>query len=424
MSRFNEKFSDSKGICKIAMLSIHSSPAGELGTRDAGGMSVYIRELAKEFGNLGILVDVFTLCQNQDSSAIIPLFKNVRLISLNVNADQQITKENLFDYLPAVIEAFNETVEKEGVIYDLLHSHYWLSGALGNQIKQTRRIPHVTTFHTMGAAKNRACVQESEPDFRIEQEKELAAACDRIIASTQNEAQELTSLYHAAAEKIGVVPAGVNLELFQPLDKAATRRKLGLNGKEQLLLYVGRYVPVKGLDRLLKIMPDINDSKQDQNRFRLLVIGGDDENEKLTSIIRKLNIQTAVNLIGRMDQKFLSAYYSAADMLVVPSYHESFCLAGLESLACGTPVVATPVGGLPDIINHKNGCVLAEDSHRAMTEAITRVADCQRQGRFSQKHIRASVQDYSWTNTAKLMLAEYQKVTAVWDYKKGEGERF
>ena len=130
------------------------------------------------------------------------------------------------------------------------------------------------------------------------------------------------------------------------------------------------------------------------------------------SLIRDLNIQKAVTLIGRIDQKLLPAYYSAADMLVVPSYHESFCLAGLESLACGTPVVATPVGGLPAVINRQNGCVLAEDNDRAMAEAIVRVANNQRQGCFSPKHIRASVQGYAWSNTAKLMLSEYQKVPA------------
>ncbi|RJP92455.1 MAG: glycosyltransferase [Desulfobacteraceae bacterium] len=411
MPPLNEKFSDAKNIDKIAMLSIHSSPAGELGTRDTGGMSVYIRELAKEFGYLGILVDVFTLSQTQSSPSIISLFNNVRLINLNVKSDQLIFKENLFDYLPAVLQAFNQTVKKESLRYDLIHSHYWLSGILGNQIKQIQGIPHVTTFHTMGAVKNRACLQESEPDFRIKQEKELAAACDRIIASTRNEAHELISLYHAKNEKIGVVPAGVNLELFQPMNQSAARRKLGLHGKEQLLLYVGRYVPVKGLDRLLKIMPHINNAKQDQHRFKLLVIGGDDENEQLPSVIRGLNIEKAVALLGRKDQALLPAYYSAADMLVVPSYHESFCLAGLESLACGTPVVTAPVGGLPEIINPTNGYVLEEPADKAMAAAIIKVADSQRQGRFNPNQIRASVLDYSWKNTAKLMLAEYQKVT-------------
>jgi len=394
------------------MLCIHSNPVGELGTRDTGGMSVYIRELARELSKIGVLVDVFTLCRNHSASSIIPLFKHVRLISLKVKAEEPITKENFFDYLPAVLQAFNETAEKEGLSYDLIHSHYWLSGVLGNHIRRMRGIAHATTFHTLGAVKNRFCPNELEPDFRIEQEKELTTACDRIIASTQREAHDLISLYHASAEKIGIVPAGVNLKLFQPLDKAASRRKLGFNDNENLLLYVGRYVPVKGLDRLLKIMPDINYRNRDKNRFRLLVIGGDDENEILNSLIRDLNIHKTVTLIGRIDQKLLPAYYSAADMLVVPSYHESFCLAGIESLACGTPVVATPVGEMPAVINRQNGCVLAEDNDRAMAEAIVRVANSQRQGCFSPEHIRASVQGYAWSNTAKLMLSEYQKVPA------------
>ncbi len=419
--------SASIGIGRIAMLSIHSSPVGDLGTRDNGGMSVYIRELARELGNSGVFVDVFTLCQNQPVSSIIPMFKNVRLIRLNVRlkhldiqAGQKITKKNLFDYLPAVFAAFNETFEKEGLTYDLVHSHYWLSGVLGRQIKQVHGMPHITTFHTMGAVKNRACSQESEPASRIEQEKELAADCDRIVASTQNETHDLISMYHVAAEKIGVVPAGVNLALFQPVDKAAARREIGFNDDAQLLLYIGRNVPVKGLARLLKIMSAVNSQKRahhwnqnrDQTRFRLLVVGGDDDNEKLISVIRNLKIQKAVNLIGRKDQELLPAYYSAADMLVVPSYHESFCLAGLESLACGTPVVSTPVGAMPEIINHKNGCVIAEENDREMVKAIIKVAGKQQKGLFDAKQIRESVQGYAWANPAKLMIKEYQKLLA------------
>lgn len=394
------------------MLCIHSNPVGELGTRDIGGMSVYIRELARELGEIGVLVDMFTLCRDHSASSIIPLFKHVRLISLKVKEEEPITKENLFDYLPAVLQAFNELAEKEGLSYDLIHSHYWLSGLLGNQIKQLRGISHATTFHTLGAVKNRFCPNEAEPDFRIEQEKELMPVCDRIIASTQREAHDLISLYHASAEKIGIVTAGVNLNLFTPLDKAASRRKLGFNDNEYQLMYVGRYVPIKGLDRLLKIMPHINYQNRGKNRFRLLVIGGEDEHETLSSRIRDLNIQKAVTLIGRIDQELLPAYYSAADMLVVPSYHESFCLAGFESLACGTPVVATPVGGLPAFINRQNGCVLTEDNDRAMAEAIVHVANNQRQGFFSPQHIRSTVLGYAWSNTAKLMMSEYQKVPA------------
>ena len=150
------------------------------------------------------------------------------------------------------------------------------------------------------------------------------------------------------------------------------RRKLGFNGNEQLLLYVGRYVPVKGLDRLLKIMPHINNQNRDKHRFRLLVIGGDDENETIIYHVSKvLNIQKAVALIGRIDQELLPAYYSAADMLVVPSYHESFCLAGLESLACGTPVVATPVGGCRRSSIVPMGVFWPTDNDRAMAEAIS-----------------------------------------------------
>ncbi|MBT4363498.1 MAG: glycosyltransferase [Desulfobacteraceae bacterium] len=419
----HEKSIDSNDVLKIAMLSIHSSPVGELGTSDTGGMSVYIRELAEELGKTGVSTDIFTLCQNRQSSSITSLYKNVRLIYLNIKTDQPIIKETLFDYLPSVFDAFNETVTKDQTDYDkagydLIHSHYWLSGVLGNQIKQKYDLPHIITFHTTGAVKNRFCTQELEPDFRIEKEKGLTAACDRIVASTQNEAHDLISLYNAESEKISVVPAGVNLELFKPLDKTAACREIDFNDDAKLLLYVGRHVPIKGLDRLLKTISEI----RNKISLRLLVIGGDDENEKLKSTIKDLNIQKEVDLSGRKDQKFLPAYYSAADMLVVPSYHESFCLAGLESLACGTPVVSTPVGIMPTIINNKNGCILTENNDSAMAEAILRVANNHDRGNYSPAQIRNSVKDYSWANTAELMLGEYHRVISNFDNKKGEGK--
>lgn len=397
----------SKAINKIAMLSIHSSPMGALGTRDTGGMSVYVRELAKELGCLGIMVDVFTLCQDHSKAPVMRLDKNVRLVNLKINSGETIFKENLFDYLPAVFDAFNKTREKERLTYDLIHSHYWLSGVLGNRINQMYHTPHVVTFHTMGAIKNRYCANESEPEFRIEQEKQVATDCDRIVTSTLNEKNELILTGHASPEKIGVVLPGVNLSLFLPIEKDAARQNLGLNGKEQLLLYVGRNVPVKGLDRLLRILPDINRN----HRFRLLIIGGDNENKKLNSMIRGLRIQGSVDLIGRKDHAVLPAYYNAADMLVVPSYHESFCLAGLESLSCGTPVVSMPVGGMPEIINRNNGCVVSEVTDRTLAEAIIRVANSLQHKGFSPKRIRSSVQGYCWSNTATLMMQQYHKIT-------------
>jgi len=418
MTDNHDKLIDSKHIRRIAMLSIHSSPVGELGTRDTGGMSVYIQELSKALSKNGISTDVFTLCQglykDQSPAPITSLFKNVRLIKLNVKTDQKITKENLFNYLPEVFEAFNHTIDREKLSYNLIHSHYWLSAVLGDRITEMRGIPHIITFHTLGKVKNQVCPQESEPDVRIQHEKKLTEKCSRIIASTNNEKNDLISLYNAVAEKVSVVQAGVDLELFKPLKKDSARKKIGFNDSAHLLLYVGRNVPVKGLDRLLKTMPAINlktlGSQRLQKQFRLLIIGGDDESQNLVSMIHDLNIQKDVELVGRIDHKAMPVYYNAADILVVPSYHESFCLAGIESLACGTQVVCTPVGVMPEVINDTNGCMLMEGSNKEMAESIIRAANKQRIKSPGTMDIRKSVLDYSWANTAKLMLKEYNKI--------------
>jgi len=391
-------------ISKIAMICIHSSPVGDIGSRDTGGMSVYIRELARELAGSGISVDIITLCENPSVSRIIPLFKNVRLICLDIKNHHATTKENLYGYLPEVHDEFKRFMHKRKVAYDIIHSHYWISGIFGNQIKKIWNIPHVITFHTLGAVKNNACSLELESDFRIEKEQELAEVCDKVIVSTFNEKKKLKHFYQVLDEKIGIVPAGVDFELFRPSDKTTARTELGLNDNKQLLLYVGRYVPIKGLDRLLKIMPDINH----ENRFKLIVIGGDDDHEKIDTLIRKLGVQKSVALIGRKNQNLLPRYYNASDMLVMPSYDESFGLVGLESLACGTPVVSTPVGIMPEIIDPKNGIIIKENDGNEMAEAIVHVANIQLEAGYSAEQIRVSVLDYSWKNMARRMMIEYQ----------------
>lgn len=392
----------------IAMLSIHSSPVGELGTRDTGGMSVYIRELAKELGGMGHRVDVFTLDQKTPGESIISLHQNVRLFSLKIDAPIKISKENLIDFLPLVYKGLKKRVLTDRAMYNLVHSHYWLSGLVGEQLGYSWHIPHALTFHTTGAIKNAACAMESEPPVRIQNEKKLSRTCTRLIVSTFQEKNDLVKLYGADENKTGVVPCGVDFGRFQPGDKKSLRSQLNHKDNETIILFVGRYVPVKGLDRLLETMPILCK----RNRTRLIIVGGESpgskEHRELNTKIERLDLTDSVDQVGRIDQALLPVYYSMADVLAIPSYHESFSLVALESLACGTPVAGTRVGDLANMISDCNGRILTEFSPAAFAHTIERVVGETRAGILRRDQIRKSVRNYTWKNTAERTLREYR----------------
>ena len=332
------------------MLSIHSDPIGALGTKDTGGMSVYIRELARQLGRRGHRIDIYTRLQEGEDQSVAQLYENVRLIRLGIPSGGSLSKLALYPYLSKFFWALEDFRKAENLAYDLIHSHYWLSGRLGNWAQSLWNRPHVTTFHTLGEIKNRTGAGAQEPGFRIAAEKEIVHSCHRILAPTERERDSLIRSYGAPVEKIGVVPCGVNLDLFYPEAKTAARLKLGLDPADVILLYVGRFEALKGLNTLLEAMTYL----KNHPRIRLVIVGGDGdktpEHQALAQKTRKLKIGEKVMFVGPVDQHHLPSYYCAADALVVPSLYESFGMVGLEALACGRPVVSTPVGAVDSLI--------------------------------------------------------------------------
>ena len=393
------------------MLSIHSSPTGQLGTRDTGGMSVYIRELAKALGSRGHAIDIFTRLNNHDTTAVERLYPNVRLIHLDAVGVQKISTSEMFPYLQAFSQSLDEFRKKAGILYDLIHSHYWLSGCLGRWAQKQWQIPHVLMFHTLGAVKNSKGIGRLESDQRISAEKELANICHRILAPTDIEKEHLIQYYKVAPDRIGVVPCGVNLDLFHPMDKKGARRQLGLAPEDSVLLFVGRFDPLKGIDRLLSTMTHLKHRKN----LRLVIIGGDGDQspefQRLQAVSSELGIQNAVSFVGRVDQKDLPPYYSAADILVVPSYYESFGLVGLESLACGTPVVSTKVGVLEDILKQNNTGHLVENATpRSLAEGIEKILSIVSKTRLQDEKIRSAVLRFQWPTVASAITDEYHRI--------------
>lgn len=396
-----------KNKLKIAMLSVHSCPVGKLGSNDTGGMSVYIREMARELGQRGHIVDIYTRAHDPAEAQIVQLGDNARVIHLQAGKVEPIDKLAVYSHLEDFACSLEDFRLNNGLSYDLIHSHYWLSGWVGRRIQRWWDVPHVIMFHTLGAIKNAIGVGENEPALRIMAERELVSDCQRIIAATEKGKEELVSYYSASPDKISVIPCGVNLELFRHIDKESARHSLGLNG-HKILLFVGRIDPLKGIDRLLTALPRL-DTRQN---LKLLVIGGDEDSlpevERLQRLSRSLHIQDSVGFAGIVEQKELPLYYSAADVCIIPSYYESFGLVALESLACGTPIVATKVGCIENVVKTgQNGYMVEDNAPLRLADGIdTLLSDSNN----SADSIRASVDRFSWSNIAGAIIPEYNAI--------------
>jgi D-inositol-3-phosphate glycosyltransferase len=399
------------------MISVHSSPLGKLGTQDTGGMSVYIRELSRQLGLGGHRVDIFT--RGGDGHApgdVLQISENVRLISLKLGPEADAPKTALYPHLFGFFREMERVRRREGAAYDLIHSHYWLSGQVGIQARQAWGVPHITTFHTLGAVKNLLCSSGSEPEVRMSVERDLVAATDRVLVTSGRERENLLRLYGAEPARTAVVPCGVDFDLFRPLDRAAARRRIGGGGTERIVLYVGRLAAEKGLDRLLRAMARLMHVAD----LRLIVVGGDGERDAAVRQMKEMSgacgIADRVVFRGRVEQKELPWYYSAADLLALPSSYESFGMVALEALACGTPVAATRVGAMVELLRDApNGCLAQDLRPSALADAIEALLKDRATRPPMTETIRRSVAPYAWFRVAAEVLRVYQDTLAAAD---------
>ncbi len=389
------------------MLSIHSSPIGKLGTNDTGGMSVFIHETAKQLAARGHSVDIFTRKTDANTPEILHLHHGVRLIHLDGGRKGYMSKLATYPHLENIFQELDKFKKREQLDYHLIHSHYWLSGIVGLYAQNQWGVPNVITFHTLGAVKNNTEGVEREPQIRVDEERKLTNSCRRILAGTEQEKKQLIQYYGASPEAVGVVPCGVDLDLFKPGRKKVSKKILGLNQNEPYILYVGRFSPSKGLDRLIEAIGLLRKAV----RYKCLVIGGDGQDSpevnELKSLSSMLDVQEQVSFIGRLDQKLLPTYYNAASILVMPSRYESFGMVALESMACGTPVVATKVGALEQIIGHGGtGYLVLNNSPHAIAEGIETFMPRAKQ--LNAEVLRSSVLKFQWVNIAEMLVREYE----------------
>jgi len=395
----------------IAMLSVHTSPLAMPGqTRDAGGMNVYINQLARELGHSQLPIDIFTRRADETSPQITHLSPCVRVIAIPAGPPAPLHKDELLPYMSAFAQHVEDFRRREGIHYDLLHSHYWLSGAVALQLADRWRVPHITMFHTLAHLKQLANPGAPEPPLRLETERQLIACADRIIASTQDERTQLIRHCGASPRAVQVIPCGVDLRCFAPMKRREARERLGWKQDVPMLLFAGRLDPFKGPDLLLRAAAMMD------TKAEIVIAGGkstgDAEVYSLRELATELKLRRRVHFPGARPQRELALMYNAADVTVMPSYHESFGMVAVESLACGTPVVATRAGGLTTIVQHGETGYLVPRCPGFFAEKLDTLLQQPDLLAHMRRAARPSVLHYSWAGVANQVRDLYQDALA------------
>ena len=402
---------------RVAMLSVHTCPLAALGGKETGGMNVYVRELARELARMRVTADIFTRSQNPTIPRVVGVADGVRVVHLAAGPQAPMAREAVHDHLDQFVEGVEAFRSGRGLDYDLIHGHYWLSGAVGLILRERWGVPLVQMSHTLGRLKNDATRDgaEREPDLRIAEETRIVGAADRLVAATAVERAHLVSHYGADPARIAVIPCGVDTTLFTPGDQAAARTALGLDDRPRLL-YVGRLAPIKGLTTLLDGMARL---RAGGSRAHLCIVGGDADEplngheSELRARLAEPALRGAVTFVGAQPQERLREWYVAADATVLPSYYESFGMVALEAMACGSPVVASRVGGLQTTVRDRiTGVLVPDHDPVSLADALEHVLDNGAlRARLGREGVRWAAQ-HRWPCVAEAVCREYAALVA------------
>ncbi|MUL66524.1 D-inositol-3-phosphate glycosyltransferase [Mycobacterium sp. CBMA 234] len=400
---------------RVAVLSVHTSPLAQPGTGDAGGMNVYVLQSALELARRGVEVEIFTRATSSSDAPVVLVAPGVLVRNVVAGPFEGLDKYDL----PTQLCAFTAGVLRveanhEPGYYDIVHSHYWLSGQVGWLASDRWAVPLVHTAHTLAAVKNLSLAEGDtpEPALRAVGEQQVVDAADRLIVNTEDEARQLVSLHQADPARIDVAYPGVDLDTFTPGDKGAARAALGLSPDEQVVAFVGRIQPLKAPDVLLRAAAKLPE-------VRVLIAGGPSGSglarpDGLVALAEELGITDRVTFLPPQSREQLVNVYRAADFVAVPSYSESFGLVAVEAQACGTPVVAAAVGGLPVAVKDGVSGVLVDghdpvDWANALGQALEMGPESLREGAIQH------AATFSWAHTVDSLLAGYTRAIA--DYQ-------
>jgi D-inositol-3-phosphate glycosyltransferase len=415
-------------IRRIALISYHTSPLAMLGGKDTGGMNVFVRETARELARRGVDVDVFTRSQSAQGLRIDPrIAPNARVINVPAGPEAPVPKRDLAVHLPAFIEwvcqfaAGGEAREAGGTRrpYDLIHSHYWVSGLAAEALRRCWGARFVHTFHTLAELKNQIAQrpEELESEERLKSECFLCATADRLTASTKVEERQLVHWYGAGSSRIRVVPPGVDTARFHPIEQAYARSVVGVPPGHRNVLFAGRIEPLKGVDILFRAVAQLNAEGMPGAPICVVVIGGDpsaegrrqnEEMARLHALRAQLGLEDLITFLGARDQDTLQYYYAAADVLVMPSHYESFGMVALEAMACGTPVIASDVGGLSQLVRHnQTGLRVPSKDPDALARALRTLLTDEARRRIMGHRAACYAEDFSWVKIVDRLLGVY-----------------
>jgi D-inositol-3-phosphate glycosyltransferase len=405
------------------MLSVHTSPLAGLGGKEAGGMNVYVRELSRELGRRGVFVDIFTRSQSPDSPLITLVERNVTLVTLPAGPESPYDKNLILNYADEFVDGVLNYAKINSYTYDIVHSHYFVSGIIGIMLRERLNAPVVHMFHTLGAMKNVVARsdEERETGQRIALEGDLMRQADTIVAATTLDMSQMVWHYDANPEHIRIVPCGVDLHRFQPHDMVEARSILGLPAQPTpLVLLIGRIEPLKGIDALIRAVALVRQQHPHLAELEAIVVGGasdqqpeqwNAEQRRLDQIRHELGIAHAIKFVGARPQSQLSLYHAAADVVTMPSHYESFGMAALEAMASGRPVIATNAGGPATIISHGvNGLLTPPDNATELAQHLAYVLQDSHTAYKLGTSARQRAERYGWSNIGCDILDIYRAV--------------
>jgi D-inositol-3-phosphate glycosyltransferase len=405
------------------MISYHTCPLATLGGKDTGGMNVYVRELTRQLGKMGIHVDIFTRSQDDHVPHVLhELGFGNRVVHVPAGPEHPIPKSELANYIPEFVEGIKAFASEKGIRYDVIHSHYWMSGIAAESLSDFwSGTPIVHMFHTLGEMKNRIAKSEAEREgeYRIDGEKQVLRRVNRVVVATLAELTQLRFLYKGDPSKMTVIPPGVDVGHFYPIPSDEAKMYIGLKPDDRMVLFVGRIERLKGVDTLIEAMSCLQ-IKGDSYPVHLAIIGGDPsasredmtvEMARLQAMCDDLAMGQTVVFLGKRNQDKLPYYYSAAEVLVMPSHYESFGMVALEAMACGTPVIASEVGGLAYLVRDgETGFTIPDQEPETLCDKLSWLLNDKLLHELMSFRAVEYAQDYAWEKIAKQIVDVYDEL--------------
>jgi glycosyltransferase involved in cell wall biosynthesis len=401
----------------IALISDHGDPAAEIGREEAGGQNVYVRQVGEALAELGWQVDMFTRKVRPEDPAIVQHSPHCRTIRLVAGPEAFVPRDRLMGHMPEFVEAFQRFQTKEGTNYPLIHTNYWLSAWVGMQLKQRSNIQLVHTYHSLGAIKYQTVAPPESAAQRLAVEKQILEIANCTVATSPQE-EEALRRFVSQTGYVQMIPCGTDIDNFRAVPRSEARARLGFQSTEKVVLYVGRFDPRKGIETLVRAFNQLTDQLES---VKLVIVGGSEagqadgiERQRIGAIVDELGLGDRIIFAGRIGHDTLPFYYTAADVCVIPSHYEPFGLVAVEAMACGTPVVASDVGGLRfSVVPEETGLLVPPQSVDGFANAIGRILSDEIWAKKLRKRATERVQQhFSWASVAVQLSNLYRLLLA------------